>query len=95
MAGGIVWLFKRGDPEVRAIRRERKDNERSSSRAATLASERVAASSALRREVRHVQRERAAEESGEDLQRRLDRLYRGEAEGGGGEVEAPPPAPAT
>lgn len=89
---GIIWWRGRGDPELRELGRELKENERSAGQAAMRASRRMASASALGREVRHTRRELTAEDRERQHQRELDELSGGGTPPGGG-PPAPPPHP--
>lgn len=91
IAIGIIWWRGRGDPELRELGRELKENERSAGQAAMRASKRTASASALGREVRHTHRTLAAEDREARHRRELDELSGGALPAGG--PPAPPPHP--
>lgn len=88
----LQLLNRGGDAELRAIRKEREENERSSDKAAMKAVEQLASASSLGREVRHTRRQLTAEASRDRHQRALDALTGG-LPGGGGAGGPPPPPP--
>ena len=85
------WLHWGADPELRAIRKEREENERSAGKAAVTAAEQMASASALGRKVRHVQRGIIAQARTDQHHSELGALTGGLP--GGGAIGGPPPPP--